>query len=132
MSKASLPKRDRRPGSAGDLSNLDAYRAAGAEFSSRLGWLPGTPSSQTFMKRARRLRHALKPVFAAIEGKVPRSQLTEDMRWLRDNVSLIYSEMVGLPKEVKPLRRLPHARNPRGQIVPRALALPEFFLESVS
>src|SRR4029077_9671827 len=122
---------DRHPESTGELSNLDAYRAAGAEFSARLGWLPGTPASQTFMRRARRLRHALKPVFAAIEGKFQRSQLTDDMRWLRDNVSLIYSEMVGLPKAVKPLHRLPHVRNRRGQIVPRALEFCEFFLESV-
>ena len=41
---------------AGDLSNFEAYRAAGTELSLRLGWLPGTPTSQTFMRRARRLR----------------------------------------------------------------------------
>ena len=122
---------DRRPEASGDPSNLDAYRTVGAEVSLRLGWLPGTPTSQTFMRRARRLRRVLKPVFAAIEGKIPASRLTDDLRWLRDNVSLIYSEMVGLPKAVKPLRRLPHVRNGRGQVVPRALALPEFFLESV-
>ena len=118
-------------GSPGDRSNLEACSALGAEFSSRLGWLPGTPTSPTFMRRARRLHRALKPVFALVEGKTPQSQLTDDLRWLRDNVSLIYSETVGLSKAVKPLHRLPHVRNRRGQIIPRALALAEFFLESV-
>src|SRR5258708_24860146 len=38
--------------------------------------------------------------------------------------------MVRLSIEVKPLRELPHVRSPNGEIVPRALALPEVFLES--
>ena len=117
--------------SAGSRTDPEAHRLLGAEFASRLGWLPGTPTSQVFTRRARRLSRALKPVFALVESKIPPSELTDDLRWLRDNVSLIYPEMAGLPKAVKPLRRLPHARNHRGQIVPRALALAEFFLESV-
>ena len=130
--ESSIAEEDRHSESASYPQDLDACRAEGAEAASRLGWLPGTPSSLTLMKRARRLRHALKPVFAALENKIPQSQLTDDMRWLRDNVSLIYSEMISLPKEFKPLRRLPHVRNLRGEIVPRALALPEVFLESVN
>ncbi len=53
-----IAEEDRQPESVDDLSNLETYRAAGADFSARLGWLPGTPSSLTFMRRARRLRQS--------------------------------------------------------------------------
>jgi cyclic beta-1,2-glucan synthetase len=114
---------------SGDSSTLQALRLAGTQFSSQLGWVPGTPSSRIFSERVRRLRSTLKPVFAGVEAK-KQSHISDDLQWLRDNVSLIYAQMVSLTTEVKPLRELPHVRSQNGEIVPRALALPEVFLES--
>src|SRR3984893_16643388 len=113
----------------GESSNLQALRLAGVQFSSQLGWVPGAPSSRIFSERARRLRSALRPVFAGVEAK-KQSHISNDLQWLRDNVSLIYAQMVSLPTEVKPLREVPHVRGQNGEIVPRALALPEVFLAS--
>ena len=124
-----LAEEDRERELAGGPSTLQALRLAGVQFSSQLGWLPGTPSSHTFSERVRRLRSTLKPVFAGIEAK-KEAHTSDDLQWLRDNVSLIYAQMVSLPTEVKPLREVPHVRNQNGEIVPRALALPEVFLES--
>jgi len=115
---------------SGDSSTLQALRLAGAQFSSQMGWLPGTASSRTFSERVRRLRSTLKPLFARVEGKFRAPHISDDLQWLRDNVSLIYAQMVSLPAEVKPLREVPHVRSQNGEIVPRALALPEVFLES--
>src|SRR3984893_15741980 len=113
----------------GESSNLQALRLAGVQFSSQLGWVPGTPSSRIFSERVGRLRSTLGPVFAGVEAK-KQSHISDDLQWLRDNVSLIYAQMVSLPTEVKTLRELPHVRSQNGEIVPRAVALPEVFLES--
>src|SRR5258708_28486873 len=115
---------------SGDSSTLQALRLGGARFSAQMGWWPGTASSRTFSERVRRLRSTLKPVFAGVEGKFRAPHISDDLQWLRDNVSLIYAQMVSLPAEVKPLREVPHVRSQNGEIVPRALTLPEVFLES--
>ena len=119
---------DPKPTGSG-LANPDAFRAEGAQFATRLGWLPGTTSSNTFSERCRRVRAALGQVFDKVEEKFKQSP-SEDLRWLRDSVTLIFAELSGLTTEVKPLRTLPHIRTPKGKIVPRAFALAKFFLDS--
>src|SRR3982075_4177163 len=124
-----LAEEDHEREVSGESSNLQALHLAGTQFSSQLGWVPGTPASRIFSARVGRLRSTLGPVFAGVEAK-KQSHISDDLQWLRDNVSLIYAQMVSLPTEVKPLRELPHVRTQKGEIVPRAVALPEVFLES--
>jgi len=126
----SIVEEERQPEAAGEPSNPDMLRAEGAHFASRLGWLPGTTQSTTFLERSRKVGAALVRVFASVEEKFKQSP-TEDLRWLRDNVSLIFSEIASVTTEVKPFRTLPHIRTPKGKIVPRAFALAKYFLDSV-
>ncbi len=84
---------------------------------------------RTFRERCRRLASALKPLFAAVEATPSRAPLSADFRWLRDNIPLAYSEMLNVTTELKPLRRLPHARARKGEIVPRVLAFAQAFLD---
>jgi len=114
---------------AGELSDLHALRSAATEFASRLGWLPGTPSSGTFSARCRRLRIAFRPLFAAVDAALTLTPASDDLRWFRDNDQLIYGELRNVVAELKPLKRLPHARGRKDDVVPRVLALAETFLD---
>src|SRR6266851_1361971 len=120
-------ERHHEPG--GEALDSQVLRDAGAQFAAQLGWLPGTPASGTFRERCRRLASALKPLFAAVEATASHAPLSDDFRWLRDNIPLVYSEMLNVATELKPLRRLPHARARRGEIVPRVLAFAQAFLD---
>ena len=113
-----------------DTTALASMRAAGAQLAAKLGWLPGTTSSGVFAERSRRVRSALRPILAAADAKFAKSPASDDLRWLRDNGSLVFAQMVSLTTEVKPLRKLPHVRTRENAVVPRALALPEAFLKS--
>ncbi len=108
----------------------DPMQVAGAQASQRVGWLPGTKSSNAFVDRARRVRALLKTVFRSVEIKFAKSELSDDLRWLRDHTHLVHGQAGGLPGEVKILRKLPHVRNQRNEVVPRALAVAELYLEA--
>ena len=125
----SIAEDESMPGTVRDLSSPETLRAEGADFASHLGWLPGTTRSNTFSERCRRVRTTLRQVFASVETKFKQSP-TEDVRWLRDNITLIFSELASVTTEVKPFRTLPHIRTPKGKIVPRAFALAKYFLDS--
>ena len=120
-------ERHHEPG--GEASDIQILRDAGAQFAAQLGWLPGTPSSQTFRERCRRLKGALNPLFAALNSSSKQSPVSDDFRWLYDNILLVYSELLNVTTQLKPLRRLPHARARKGEIVPRVLAFAQAFLD---
>jgi cyclic beta-1,2-glucan synthetase len=122
---------EERQAATDDPTVFAALRSSGAKLAAKLGWLPGTTSSRVFAERTRRVRSALKPILAAADAKFAQSPASDDLRWLRDNGSLVYAQMVSLGSEIKPLRKLPHVRTLQGAVVPRALALPESFLKSV-
>jgi cyclic beta-1,2-glucan synthetase len=114
---------------AGELSDLDPLRSAAAEFSSRLGWLPGVRSSETFSRRSRRLKARFKPLFARVDTAARLDPASDDLRWFRDNEQLIYAQLRNIALELKPLHNVPHARGRKGEIVPRVLALAQAFLD---
>ncbi len=65
----------------------------------------------------------------------PRARLygtVEDTRWLRDNESLIYSDIAAIASDLKLLhRRLPHVHTPlNGENIPRILAVVMGFLKA--
>src|ERR1700716_2514995 len=124
-----IAEEERHPEPAGGASDSQHLRDAGTQFAAQLGWLPGTPASSTFRERSRRLASALKPLFAAVDATPSHAPVSDDFRWLRDNIPLMYSEMLNVATELKPLRRLPHARARKGEIVPRVLAFAQAFLD---
>lgn len=97
-----------------------------------LAWLPNTTSSQTFAERCRALAHDLKPIFGALELPVPDSPISDDFRWLYDNDRLLYTDLQSVAETLKSRGTIPHVRTPKGETVPRVLALAEGFLDAVS
>ncbi|MGA9543729.1 MAG: glycosyl transferase, partial [Candidatus Sulfotelmatobacter sp.] len=110
-------------------SDLAELRGAATEFASRLGWLPGVRTSKTFSSRSRKLKKAFQPLFAGAEAAGRLNPESEDLRWFLDNDQLIYGELRSLSAELKPLKRLPHVRGRKDEVVPRVLALAQALLD---
>ncbi len=114
------------------VAEISALRLAGSQFAPQLGWLPGTASSSIFAERCSRLRAVLTPVFAGIDAAFALSPNSEDVRWLRDNVQLIFGEQQAICYELKSMKRLPHARDRHELVIPRVLALAGAFVEAAA
>ena len=99
-----------------------------------LKWLPNTPSSHVFAQRTQAVTRAFEPIFAALRVP-PSAPVSDDYRWLYDNDRLIYTGLymeLQNPTTRKIAGKTPHVRDGQGEVVPRALALAEGFLEAVS
>ncbi len=122
---------------AGELSALAsdfasdraALRSAATELASRLGWLPGVRTSKTFSSRCRKLKKAFQPLFASAEATGRLNPESDDLHWFLDNDQLIYGELRNVAEELKSMKRLPHARGRKDEVVPRVLALAQAFLD---
>src|ERR1700677_5415160 len=109
-------------------ANERELRLQAAELARSLSWLPSENSSRAFVERCRQLSKTLKPVLRKIYVQVPGTPVTDDSRWLHDNVYLIISEFDGASETLKLRRKTPHVRTPNGAVVPRVAALAEGFL----
>ena len=98
------------------------------ELKPTLQWLPNTPPSRVFADRAKALRKSLAPVFTLASGVPP--PVSEDYRWLSDHVRLFHAELLVLKSST--LRKLPHVRNLKGEIVPRVVSVAESYLEATA
>ena len=103
-------------------------RAAALELARSLSWLPSENSSRAFVERCRNLSKALKPLLRTLDTPLPGTPVSDDSRWLHDNVYLLISEFEGASETLKLKRKTPHVRTPSGAIVPRVAALAEGFL----
>lgn len=117
------------PGHAPD--NPRVVREKAEELARTLGWLPNTPSSRTFAERNSALTRAFKPILAALEARPPKAPISDDFRWLYDNDRLLYSELRGTAKTLNSRKKTPHVRTQKNEVMPRALALAEGFLDAV-
>jgi hypothetical protein len=109
--------------------------AAAKEFAASIGWLPGTPSSDTFALRCQKLAEAFDSIFKGVDAafaKGPDSQASnaqnEDLLWLRDNAQQLRSATRAAASDLAPLTELPHV-TAKNEIVPRVLAIAQAFLE---
>jgi len=113
---------------AGDRHALEAQAA---ELARDLAWLPGIGSSDRVLERGRRLRAGIEPLLRKFRSPLPAdSRVSEDVRWLHDNVRLVDMELHELGETLKPLRKTPHVYNRDREITPRAAAIAQGFLES--
>jgi len=113
-------------------TDAQLIREKAEELSANLAWLPNERSSAAFPERCRALEKAMKPLLAALDSPAPEPPLPDDLRWLYDNSRLLYAELRNTTEALKRTQKLPHVRNQKNQIVPRALALAEGFLDAVS
>src|SRR6202050_1029666 len=111
------------------VSDLPVLRSAAIDLASRLGWLPGVRTSDTFSRRCRKLKNTFQPLFAGADAAAKLNPESDDLRWFCDNDQLIYKELRNIAVELKPLKQLHHARGRKDDIVPRVLALAQTFLD---
>src|ERR1700733_12664369 len=104
---------------SGESTEFDTLYANAERIASQLPWLPRVPSSHLFDKRVRAVRNKLFPVLAAVDVSFKKGPLTDDARWLRDNSSLVHSELSPVQGDLKLLRKLPHVRSSASDVLPR-------------
>ena len=115
-----------------DKTELQTLHATAERLATTLPWLPRVPSSDVFAKRARQVRCEIFPILAAVDKSPATSALTDDVRWLRDNSSLIYSELASANGDARPLRKLPHVRAANAEAVPRVVGFARAYFEETS
>jgi hypothetical protein len=105
-----------------------AFHRSAAELAQSSSWLPSVRSSQFLNQRWRVLAARLTPVLRALHGPLPKTQFSDDFRWLHDNVSLLSTELENTRSTLKSVRRIPHVQTIDGEIVPRVWAVAEALL----
>jgi cyclic beta-1,2-glucan synthetase len=130
---AAIGEEEQPQSSDGNVAEVRPLRSAATEFAASIGWLPGTPSSDTFAIRVHVLAGAFDAIFKGVDAafaKAPDSQSSnaEDLLWLRDNAQQLRSATRGAGSELGPLTHLPHVTS-RGKILPRVLAIAQAFLD---
>lgn len=104
---------------------------AAEELSRLLAWNPGVHNSGFFMARWRAMYAVLKPALEKV-SRTPRSKEdADDLRWLRDNMALLWAEVWNTRNAFKLLHHLPHVRTPNGLTIPRCAAVSEAYLHAV-
>jgi cyclic beta-1,2-glucan synthetase len=109
-----------------------ALRSNAAELARDLSWLPGESRSEVFVQRCRQLSKALKPVLKKLEARSPGAPLSDDSRWLHDNVHLLSSEFESMCETFKVRQKMPLVRTQNGAILPRVVVLAEAFLAATA
>jgi cyclic beta-1,2-glucan synthetase len=111
---------------------IDRFRHNASEIAQALAWNPGVHSSDFFSTRWSAMAAALRPVLEKVARDERSTSETDDHRWLRENMALLWAEVWNTRNAFKLLRRLPHVRTPRGTTIPRAAAVAEAYLHAAS
>ena len=111
---------------------LAAFRAEGTEYTRRIPWLPNTRFSRVFDERLSAVRQALRPVFREFHELPKSKEITDDQRWLHDNLRLLSAALEDVNEGLRSLRRLPHVRSESGEVEQRVIALAERFLRTAA
>ncbi|GAC1428348.1 MAG: hypothetical protein NVS1B11_07950 [Terriglobales bacterium] len=109
-------------------SELDGLRTNAIELARNLRFLPDVPSSRSLPDRAAQISKKLRPLLARLHAPVRKDVLSDDFRWLRDNVSLVSSDLEDSGQALKELQKLPHVLGVNGTPTPRVSAVAEGFL----
>jgi len=124
---------ERANGSASPTAAKDAaseLRAHARELAKTLAWLPNENTAHVLYERHRKVTAALRPVLPALEAPLANAKVSDDFRWLHDNVRLLYSDLDNNVEPLKRVRQLPFARTPAGTVLPRILALANGYLQA--
>jgi len=128
-----IAEEERRHSSAANGTDVEAMRAPALELAARLGWLPGTPTSDTFSNRCQKLAADFEVIFKRVESafaQTPESSPQwESLLWLRDNAQQLSSTARSVSDELGSLTQIPHVVSNNDEILPRVLAIAEAFLD---
>jgi len=105
-----------------------ALRSNATELARNLAWLPGESQSPVFAERCHHLSKAFKPLLKKIEGRSLGTSLSDDGRWLHDNVHLLTSELQSVCEAFKAKQKMPLVRTANEAIIPRVIVLAEAYL----
>ena len=112
--------------------DFESLRRNAEEIVRALAWNPGAHTSRFFSVRWNAMAAALRPVLERVNRTKRSASEADDIRWLRENMPLLWAELGNTKNAFKRLRRLPHVRTPRGTTIPRVAAVAEAFLHAVS
>ena len=103
--------------------------------SGRTGWFGFLQSSESahFQERLNALNSQASTQFWRrwTSEFPPKPSLSEDLRWLDDNLRLVRAVQRELQEASNPLRRVPHVRTPGKIVMPRVIAAAQDLLHSV-
>ncbi len=118
-----IAKEKKRP--AEDFASL---RKNAEEIARCLAWNPSVHASRFFSTRWRVMAATLRPVLEKVGRRSRKLPESEDLRWIRENLHLLWAELWNTRNAFKKLRRLPHVLTPRGTTIPRIAAITEAYL----
>jgi len=111
------------------VSEADVLGSHAAELARKIAWVPNTHSSRPFSERCRALRSQLRPILKAFSSRALRETVSDDSRWLYDNLRLVSTEAQSTIEDLRLIPKLPHIRTSQAT-VPRVAALAEGFLRA--
>src|ERR1700690_514590 len=128
-----IAEEERRHSSAASGTDVEAMRAPALELAARRGWLPGTPTSDTFSRRCQKLAADFEAIFkrvASVFAQTPESSPQwESLLWLRDNAQQLSATARSVSDELGSLSQIPHVVSGSDEILPRVLAIAEAFFD---
>ena len=113
---------------ASEVSNLIS---SATNLAHALAWLPGQTDTRPFVVRCEALSRAFRPLFAALRTP-PVENVSEDLVSLHENLLLLQSELQDACGTFCGPHKLPQARTPEGELVPRVAAIAADYLAAVS
>jgi hypothetical protein len=108
--------------------DLDALRAHAKKASPNFPWLPNTKFSSAAEERFHAAVAKMQPLLEGLNEHRNDVDVSDDFRWLRDNVRLFHTAVQDIGEDLQTLSVLPHVRTPSKAILPRPLAIAEEFL----
>jgi hypothetical protein len=111
--------------------DLDQLARNAEELSKLLAWNPSVHTSHFFSARWSAMEAALRPALEKV-NRTPRTpDESDDRRWLRENMALLWAEIWNTRNAFKLHKKLPHVKTPSGATIPRAAAVAEAYLRAV-
>ena len=108
--------------------DLEVLRAHALKAAPNLPWLPNTPASAVASERFQTAVDQLHPLLEGLNEFRTEEDVSDDFRWLRDNVRLLHAGVQDVAEDLENLETVPHVRAPSKTVAPRSLALAEEFL----
>src|SRR5437867_9551445 len=105
-----------------------SLRKNAEEMARCLAWNPSVHSSGFFSARWKAMAATLRPVLEKIARRSRKLPESDDVRWIRENLALLWAEFWNTRSAFKKLRKLPHVLTPRGTTIPRVAAIAEAYL----